>query len=127
MVSLLSTEILAMVSSEPLNSTEWLSTSLLNRPHSAMMTSFPVTPIGKVPVRVTCATGGVWNQLLPVAKIDAASVLTRGVPNALIPPYMLLWLSEATHNLPGQTNNSSTWQVLAYNRHSVFRAVGTLP
>src|SRR5213078_1611749 len=85
-VSLLSTEILARVSSDPLNSTAWLSTSLLNSPHSATMTSFPVTPGGKVPVKVTCATGGTWNQLFPVAQIDAASVLTTAVPKELTPP-----------------------------------------
>lgn len=107
-VSLLSTEILAIVSSEPVNSTAWLSTSLLNSPQSATITSLPVTPGGSVPVRVTCATGGIWNQLFLVAQIDAASVLTKAVPKALIPPYILLWLSDATHNVPGQTNNSST-------------------
>jgi hypothetical protein len=86
-VSLWSTEKLA---TDPLNSTAWLSTSLLNSPHSATMTSFPVTPGGNVPVKVTCATGGTWNQLFPVAQIDAASVLTTAVPKELTPPYILL-------------------------------------
>lgn len=52
-VNLLSTGILAIVSSEPTNSTVWFKTSVGNRPHRATITSFPVTPGGKVPVRVT--------------------------------------------------------------------------
>lgn len=79
-VSLLSTEMLDRDSSEPANSTAWLSTSSLKRPHRATITSLPVTPWGRVPVSVTWATGGTWNQLFPVAQIDAASVLTSAVP-----------------------------------------------
>lgn len=52
-VSLLSIEILAMVSSEPVNSTLWLSTSVGKRPQRAIMTSLPVTPTGNTPVKVT--------------------------------------------------------------------------
>ena len=60
-VSLLSMEMLDMVSSEPANSTLWLRTSVGKRPQRATMTSLPVTPGGNVPVKVTRATGGTQN------------------------------------------------------------------
>jgi hypothetical protein len=108
-VSLSSIGILAMVSSDPINSTLWLSTSCGKSPQSAIMTSFPRTPGGSVPRRFTWTTGGHWNQLFPVANMPAASVLTKATPKLPRAPYMLLWLSDPTHKLPGQTKSSSTY------------------
>ena len=98
-----------MVSSDPINSTLWFSTSSGKSPQSATITSLPRTPGGSVPRRFTCTTGGHWNQLFPVANIPAASVLTKATPKLARAPYMLLWLSDPTHKVPGQTKSSSTY------------------
>jgi hypothetical protein len=58
--SLESMGILLMVCSEPVNSMAWFNTSsLLNSPQRATITSFPVTPGGRMPVRVTLAMLGI--------------------------------------------------------------------
>ena len=60
MVRRSSTGILRMVCSDPVNSMAWFKTSsLLNKPHKATITSLPVTPGGKIPVKVTLAIGGI--------------------------------------------------------------------
>lgn len=64
------------------------------------MTSLPVTP-WRTPVKVTFAIGGICHHVLPVAHMLAASVYTTGIPKDPTPPYMLLWLSEATVRVPG--------------------------
>src|SRR5215469_10850938 len=88
----------------PTNSTEWLSTSsLLNSPHNAMMTSLPTTPGESVPLRTTFATGGTCHHVTPVAQILAASVLTTGVPSAAAAPYRFECESLATTIAPGTT------------------------
>lgn len=60
-----------MVSSDPVNSIAWFSTSSsLKRPQRATITSLPVVPFGKVPVKVTLATGGTCHHVLPVACVE---------------------------------------------------------
>jgi len=49
---------------------------------------FPVTPGGKVPVKVNWAIVGTWNQVVPAAQIEQASVLTTENPSAAIAPYI---------------------------------------
>ena len=85
----------------------WRGTSSwLNNPHNATITSFPVTPFGSVPTNVTLQIGGTCHQVRPVAHMLAASVLpnfsiawdknydkfylTMGVPRHPTPPYILL-------------------------------------
>lgn len=51
---------LARVSSEPVYSRAWFKTSSwLNKPHRATITSLPVTPWGRMPVNVILAIGGI--------------------------------------------------------------------
>lgn len=52
-------EMLAGVSSDPVNSTHMLSTSDLSKKHRAEITSLPVTPGGKMPGKVIFAIGGI--------------------------------------------------------------------
>lgn len=66
-----------------------------------------------MPVRFTCATGGHWNQLFPVANMPAASVLTKAIPKDPRAPYITLWLSEPTHKVPGQTYSSSIYAIVS--------------
>ncbi|KAI7506260.1 Homoaconitase [Hortaea werneckii] len=59
----------------PVNSIAWFRTSsLLNNPHRATITSLPVTPSGRIPVKLTRAIGGICHHVRPVAQIEAASV-----------------------------------------------------
>ena len=62
----------------PTNSiTEFKTSSLLKLPHKATITSLPVTPGDKEPFNSTLTTGGTCHQVLSVAQIAAASVLTE--------------------------------------------------
>src|SRR5882724_5402882 len=75
----------------PVNSIAALRTSsLLNDPHRATMTSLPVTAGDNRPVNSTLTIRGICHHVLPVAQIDAASVRTIGVPTQPTPPYILL-------------------------------------
>src|ERR1700687_6055341 len=87
----------------PLNSTAAFSTCTLNAPHSAMITSLPVTPGFSAPSSTTCTVRGICHQNSPVAQMAAASVRTTGVPMAPSAPYMLECESEATTSVPGST------------------------
>src|SRR5206468_10843557 len=72
----------------PINSTAWLSTSsLLESPHKAMITSFPTTPGESLPLSTTFATGGTCHHVTPVAQILAASDRATGARSAPTPPY----------------------------------------
>ena len=95
-VNLSETDMLARVSSDPVNSTHMFSTSDLRKAQSAMMTSLPVTPGGKMPVNVTFAIGGTCQNMFEVARILAASERTMAVPRQPMPPYIVEWLSLAT-------------------------------
>lgn len=78
---------LAIVCSDPANSTQWFKTSSdPNREQRLRITSFPVTPGGSRPVKVILATGGCCSHVLPVAHMAAASVRTTGVPRHPMPP-----------------------------------------
>src|SRR5712671_7002690 len=75
----------------PVNSMAALRTSsLLNAPHNATITSLPVTPGANLPRSSTLTIGGICHQVVPVAQIAAESVRTMGVPTQPTPPYMLL-------------------------------------
>lgn len=54
-----------MVSSEPVNSTQWFATSPLNTLQRATITSLPVTPGGRTPVKFTRAIGGHSHHVRP--------------------------------------------------------------
>ena len=97
-------DIARFVTPSPTNSTVWLSTSsLLNSPHNAMITSFPTTPGESFPLSTTLATDGTCHHVTAVAQILAASVRTTGVPSAAIAPYKFECESLATTMEPGTT------------------------
>lgn len=77
---------LARVCSDPVNSTHIFSTSDLSKAHRAMMVSLPVTPGGRVPVKVILATGGTRQNIVEVARTLAASERTIAVPRHPTPP-----------------------------------------
>lgn len=54
--------------------------------HRARIVSLPVTPGGRMPVKVTLATGGICQNTVDVARMLAASERTIAVPRQEIPP-----------------------------------------
>eukprot|EP00732_Lithocolla_globosa_P000590 Lithocolla_globosa_v1_NODE_202_length_5196_cov_7.727290.p3 type:complete len:111 gc:universal NODE_202_length_5196_cov_7.727290:1754-2086(+) len=77
------------VTPSPVNSQQWFKTSsLLKKPHRAIIMSLPVTPGCNFPWNSILATGGTCHQVCPVAHKAAASVRTTGVPKQPTPPYI---------------------------------------
>ncbi|KAI7091920.1 Homoaconitase [Hortaea werneckii] len=111
----------------PVNSIAWFKTSsLLNKPHRATITSLPVTPSGRIPVKLTRAIGGICHHVRPVAQIEAASVRTTGVPKQATPPFfsvlfwtswsnvMTIWLALWIFEAPMDMNLVATGQELSW-------------
>lgn len=68
---------------------------MLKIPHKTIITSLPVTPGFNFPTSSTLLIGGICHQVVPVAQIEAASVLTTGVPKH---PYLIRKLNLQDHH-----------------------------
>ncbi|MBA7715291.1 hypothetical protein ES703_124332 [subsurface metagenome] len=71
-------------------------------PINVNMKSFDITPLLNSPVIIILNDSGTLNQSLPVAKTTETSVAPIPVAKLLNAPYVVVWLSEPTINIPGR-------------------------